>query len=131
MLLCICDWALSRTARGAKKEKDNTAAESSSNSLFTTKTPLCVFTCSQPLLMLTWMSTTIPGYSNELADTISRMDLNKLIASDRIRFFRQHLESFPPSFCFPKGICSLLAADLTRLPVLYPTQKFGRFLGVT
>ena len=96
-----------------RSQSDNTAAESTSNSLFSTKVPLCFFLeklCLLSAIMHAQMDVThIPGYDNDLADTISRMDHSKppplgLQASDRIRIeLRQIWFPTPEITVFPKG----------------------------
>ena len=73
---------------------DNTAAEANSNFLFTTKVPLCFFVERLCMLIATVRAeldvSHTAGHSNELADKISRLPLDKplpsdLNAADRIR----------------------------------------------
>ena len=102
-----------RFAITLRSQSDNTAAESTSNSLFTTKCPLCFFVERLCLLTATVHAhldvTHIPGYANELADTLSRMDLTQdlpegIRASDRIRIPLPDIW-FPKreATVFPKG----------------------------
>ena len=114
LLFTLCNLLPSqRFALTLRSQSDNTAAESTSNSLFTTKSPLCFF--AERLCLLTASVhaqldvTHIPGYANELADTLSRMDLSQPLpsginASDRIRI-PLHQLWFPTreALVFPKG----------------------------
>ena len=99
-----------------RSQSDNTGAEASSNSMFTTKVPLCFFVERLCLLTASVHAhldvSHIPGYANELADRISRLNLDQdipidLQASERIRLPLNSL--WHPSRkveIFPKG-CSL------------------------
>ena len=96
-----------------RSQSDNTAAESTSNSLFSTKVPLCFFLnklCLLSAIVHAQMDVThILGYDNDLADTISRMDISQplplgLQASDRIRIdLRQIWFPTHEITVFPKG----------------------------
>ena len=79
---------------------DNTAAEAGSNSMFTTKTPFCFFLECLCLLCASVHAqldvSHIPGYANEFADQLSRMNLKEpfpahIHASDRIRLLLPQL----------------------------------------
>ena len=83
-----------RFALTLKSISDNTSAEAGSNSMFTTKAPLCFFLERLCLLCASVHAhldvSHVPGYNNEFADKLSRMDLNEPLpngikASDRIR----------------------------------------------
>ena len=69
-----------------KSLSDNTAAETNSNFLFTTKVPLCFFVERLCMLIATVRAelgvSHIAGHSNELADKISRLPLDKPLSSD-------------------------------------------------
>ena len=63
-----------------RSQSDNTGAEASSNSMFTTKIPLCFFVERLCLLTASVHAhldvSHIPGYANDLADRISRLNLD-------------------------------------------------------
>ena len=114
LLFTLCSLLPSqRFALTLRSQSDNTAAESTANSLFTTKSPLCFFVERLCLLTASVHAqldvTHIPGYANELADTLSRMDVShplppNINASERIRIPLSQLW-FPTreATVFPKG----------------------------
>ena len=114
LLFTLCSLLPSqRFALTLRSQSDNTAAESTANSLFTTKSPLCFFVERLCLLTASVHAqldvTHIPGYANELADTLSRMDVSQPLppninASERIRIPLSQLW-FPTreATVFPKG----------------------------
>jgi len=114
LLYSLCSLLPSqRFALTLKSVSDNTAAESTSNSLFTTKAPLCFFVEKLCLLSSAVHAhldvSHIPGYANELADMISRMNLEEplppiLQASDRIRISLDQIwHPTKAVSIFPKG----------------------------
>ena len=114
LLYSLCKYfPAQRFAITLRTQSDNTGAESSANSMFTTKSPLCFFVERLCLLTATVHAhldvSHIPGYANDLADKLSRLDLDQPIpadieASERIRLPLANL--WHPSSqieIFPKG----------------------------